>query len=125
MGNNDVNLQSDILYFDRKENKRIKMKDCEIINDFIFSRNNFFLVYKKGVYFICIPHDGDLISLWHKIAYENKKKIPSGEVISEFRKNYLKNGIEQKDIDFFIADPLAYEANKIKEDNKRTFKSKF
>lgn len=105
---------TDILFFNRKEKKRTKLKDCKIIEDFLFSRNNFYLVYKGGLYFVCASVNGELVSLWHMKEYENGEKNTPNAVLSAFRRGYLKNGIVQSSLDLFLKDPLEYEKAKKK-----------
>lgn len=107
-------LHTDILYFSREKNKRVRLKDCEIHNSFVFSKNEFHLVYKGGVFLVCISVNGELVSLWHQKEIENGEKFFANSVISNFRIKYIKNNITQADIDAFLADPLKYEKTRQK-----------
>lgn len=107
---NDMpNISADVLYFNRKENKRMKLKDCELLNDFLFSKNTFYLTYKHNLFFVCMSINGELVSLWHQKEYENDEKYTPSDAMSIFRKKYIKNNITQEMIDTFIEDPLKYE----------------
>ena len=114
MKNNEPAILTDILYFDRKKDKRIKLKDCKLLNAFLFSKNEFHLVYKGGYFFVCISVNGELVSLWHQKEIENGEKYFPNGVISLFRIKYSKNNITQADIDLFIADPIKYEKTRQK-----------
>ena len=97
---------TDILRYDVKKGCRVKLKNCEIQSNFLFSKMDFYLVKKDKTYFICIPSDGELVLL----TKEPDNGRTAGEVISDFRKNYLKNRITKEMIEQFIADPMKYSA---------------
>lgn len=100
---------TDILYYSKEKGKRIKLHDCELISDFKFAKQDFYVVYKKGYFFVCLPVKGDLISLWHQKKKDNGEVYSFGEVTSLFRKKYLKNNITQDKLDAFIENPIEYE----------------
>lgn len=101
--------KTDILRYCRKKSKRVSIKECDIINNFLFNKIEFYLVYKAGYFFVCTPQNKELIMLWFKKGVENKEKITPGEVTSEFRKKYLKNEISQERLGLFLDNPLEYE----------------
>ena len=110
MRSNKEKTFTDILYFDKKENKRVKRKDCEIISNFLLSKNDFFAVKSGNLYFICVSHDGELISLWHISHIDNGTKISPFEATSIFRKKYLSENVTQERLELFISNPLEYES---------------
>ena len=116
MTNNGTKSFTDILYFDNKENKRVKRKDCEIISDFLLCKNNFFVVEKGGYYFICLSHDGELVSVWNMIGVENGKRISPFEAISVFRRKYMSEKITQERLELFINNPSEYSIRYPKKD---------
>lgn len=110
MSNNVEPVQlTDILYFNRKENKRTKLKDCEIINDFLFSKNTFFLVRKGHLFIVCYSVKGELVSLWHHKDKEGDETFSASDVTSEFRKQYVRKGITQERLELFLKEPLEHE----------------
>ena len=51
MAKNDMpTTLTDILRYDKEKGKRVKLKDCEILTQFLFNKNDFFLV-KKGKFY--------------------------------------------------------------------------
>lgn len=101
-------ILTDILRYDIEKGKRVKLKDCEVVSDFLFAKNNFYLVRKGKFYAVCISVDDELTLLTKTAACDGDIEKTPGEVIAEFRKGYLKNGITQDRIDFFLKDPVAY-----------------
>lgn len=99
----------DILHFNRKQNKRIPIKNCKLISNFLFNKVDFYLVYKAGYFFVCTNLKSDLAVLWIKNEIENGEKIASGEVLSQFRKNYVKHNITKEKIGLFLDNPIEYE----------------
>lgn len=97
-------LQTDVLSYNKQKGKRVKHRDCNIINSFRFSQNEFYIVQKDNYFYVCYSVKGELISLW-KVK---KNEMSASEAVSIFRKGYIKNKITQKDIDEFIEDPLGY-----------------
>jgi hypothetical protein len=103
-----VKKLTDILYFDKNKEERVKYKDCQILMEFLFSRNELFLVEKKGIYFVCLSKDGELFSLWHKKSIENGEETNPSEAVSLFRKKYVENKIDAEKLSLFIDNPLKY-----------------
>lgn len=95
---------TDTWSYSNKQGKRIKHKDCEIVNNFRFSQNDFYVLLHKNIYYVCYSHNGELYVVWHKV----NKDTSAGEVVSEFRKGFIKNKITQQDISNFIENPAAY-----------------
>lgn len=101
--------KTDILHFSREKNKRVPIKNCEIVSNFLFCKFEFFLLHKNKMFFICFLSNRELFLVWKKSEYSNGNKLLPGEILSEFRKLFLKNKINKDKIDLFIADPLTYE----------------
>lgn len=112
--NNEPISLCEMLRFDKEQGKRVKVKDCELLNSFFFSRNDFYLLRKNRVYYICIPIDGTPVLLWKHPEVKDGEKFLPNNVISIFRNGYIKNGITQNDIDEFISDPLKYQKKRLK-----------
>ena len=110
MANKGIKELTDILYFDRQANKRLKRRECEIISNFLLCKNDFFIVEKGGYYFICLSHSGELISLWYHKVIENGEKMPPSEAVSIFRKKYIGENITQERLGLFVDNPLEYES---------------
>ena len=100
---------TDILYFDKGKGERVKNKDCRILMEFLFSRNELFLVEKNGLYFVCLSKNGELFSLWHQNSIEKGEKVTPSETVSMFRKKYFENKIDADKLELFIENPLKYE----------------
>ena len=104
----------DMLHFDRGEGKRVKVRDCELLNSFFFSRNDYFLLRKNKIFYICIPVNGTPVLVWCHPETKGGETFLPNEIISMFRNEYMKRGITQKDIDEFINDPVGYEKKRPK-----------
>lgn len=100
---------ADIFRYDIKKDKWAEKHDYEVIQSFKFSGSEFCLVYKGGYYFICVQSSkGNLYSLIYREEKENGYKIPPGEIVSDFRKQYIKNGINKDKIEKFLSDPVKF-----------------
>ena len=100
---------TDVFRFDVNKDKWVEKHDYEILQSFKFSGSEFCLVYKKGYYFICVQDKkGYLYSLLYRKKEENGLKLTPGEVVSDFRKQYLKNEINSEKIDKFLQDPVKF-----------------
>jgi len=100
---------TDIYRFDISKGKWAEKHDYEVKQCFKFSGSEFCLVYKKGYYFMCFQgKKGDLYSLIYKKQVDNGYKLTPGEIVSDFRKQYLKNAITVEKIESFIADPIKF-----------------
>lgn len=106
-----MNIKTDILYFSKKEGKRIKLKDCELVTEFTFSKTLFFALKKNKYVFICCSNNGDLILI------KNYKNIQPYEAASQFRTEYFKNKITKERLDLFLENPIEHE-KKYKVKNK-------
>ena len=93
-----------ILRYDKEKGKRVKLKDCEILTQFLFNKNECFLVKKGKFYAVCISSNEELVLLTKTV--ENGRT--PGEIVADFRKGYLKHGITQDKIDLFIENPVEY-----------------
>jgi hypothetical protein len=114
MKENEPIMLTDILHFDREKGKRVKLKDCSLLNSFLFSKNEFHLAYKGGYFFVCISVNGELVALWYQKEIDKGEKYFANSVISNFRIKYMKNNITQNDIDRFLEDPIKYEKTRLK-----------
>lgn len=102
-------LKTDILYYKREEGKRIKLKDCDIHRNFLFSKNDFFVVKKANMFFVCASVKGDLVSLWHHKDKVEGEIFNVNDIMSLFRKEYSKNNITQEKLELFLDNPTEYE----------------
>lgn len=108
MRNETITYKTDIHRFDRKKDSWVKMKDYDIVTSFKFSGNEFVLLYKGGVFFVGVEVKGNVMSLYYVRENDDGKKVLPGEVVSMFRKLYIKNGITQEVLDGFLKDPVGY-----------------
>lgn len=106
--NSEPTVLTDILRYDGEKGQRVKLRDCELITQFLFNRNNFYLVRRGNIYYVCLSVKEELVLLTKEKAVVDGIEITPGEAIGNFRKGYLKNGITQDKIDFFIEDPVKY-----------------
>lgn len=101
MGNR---ITTEILRFSRKENKWKKYRDCELLANFVFARNEYYLTLYKNFYFVCISDNGDLKSVW----YLKAEGVNNGQCMSQFRNNYLKSNITADRIKEYLDNPIEY-----------------
>ena len=100
---------TDVFRFDINKSKWVEKRDYEILQSFKFSGLEFCLTYKDGYYFICYQNEkGCLYSLLYKKKETDGFKLTPGEVVSDFRKQYLKNAINLDKIEKFIQDPVKF-----------------
>ena len=99
---------TDVLYYKPSIGKRARLRDCALVTNFLFDKKNFFVTRHGNYYFVCIPYNGELVELTCHNAMEGDRKVLVGEVSSAFRKDYLKNAMNQEKIDLFIQDPVTY-----------------
>lgn len=102
---------TDIYRFDVKKQCWTKRKDYTLYMSFKFSGNDFYLTYNNGWYYVCTYFDDDsrrIYSVYRQKETVNGQKCAPGEVVSEFRKQYLKNKITNKIINDFLSDPLNF-----------------
>ena len=111
---NDIIETAEMFHYDTNKGKRVVVKDCEIVNNFFFSKNDFYLLRKNRIFYVCISVKGNLILVWYHPEHKNGEQFYPSDIISEFRKGYIKAGIAQEDIDSFLTDPVKYEKNRRK-----------
>lgn len=100
---------TDLFRYDVKKDKWVEKRDYELVQSFKFSGSEFYLLYKCGYYFIGYESSkGNLYSLIYINEDENELKLTPGEVVSYFRKQYLKNGINRDKIERFLSDPIKF-----------------
>lgn len=110
MKENELKYKTTILRFSPKKGEWAKCKDCDYIQNLRFVNREFYLVRKNGYYFICTDKGkNDIASVYYKKEEENGEKILPGEVVSLFRKEYIKNAVTPEMVDFFLEDPLSYQ----------------
>lgn len=107
-----------ILRYNAKKGEWCTHKDYDLLQSLRFANREFYLVYKNGYYFVCTDKGKGMASVYYKKEVEDGDKILPGEVVSLFRKNYLKNGITPDMLELFLEDPVSYQ-NKCKK-NKPT-----
>lgn len=109
--------KTDIYRFDGKKLSWTRRADYDLVFSFKFLGNEFYLTYKDGNYFVCTyfdEKDSRLYSLYLQKEIEDGLKAAPGEVVSEFRKRYIKNNVTPDIISEFILDPVSYVKNKKK-----------
>ena len=103
---------TDIYRFDVNKGKWVKKRDYEYVFSFKFAGNEFYLTHKNGWYFVCgcfDDKDSRLYMLYKQNeAIDGNLRYAPGEIVSEFRKKYLKNGINLEKITEFLLDPLNF-----------------
>ena len=103
-----VTEMTDAWRYDYSKGKRVLLKNCEIVLNFLFDKTDFYLLKKGGTFIISTPCDGELVLLAKFAVKEDGYEKPPSEAVAEFRKGYLKNKITRERIDFFIKDPVKY-----------------
>lgn len=106
MKENELTYTTNILRYDG--GKWNKCKNCEYLQNFRFANREFYLVKKDGIYFVATDKGADIASVYLKSETENGEKILPGEVVSLFRKEYLKHNITQEMIELFLNNPQEY-----------------
>lgn len=91
-----------------EEPKWHKYKDCEFIQNLRFMNREFYLVYRDGVYYMTTDKGADVASVYLKKEVDGAEKLFPGEVVSLFRKEYLKHNITSDMVDLFLEDPVKY-----------------
>lgn len=111
------NLKSDIFIFLKENGEKKKIKDCTLNREFMYNRNNFFLLSDKNFHYVCVNgSDNELYSIWSL----SNKNLTYNECLSIFRKEYDKNGIQSDLISNFLKNPLKYTLLKKKKTKKKT-----
>ena len=104
---------TDVYRYDSRKGKWVERHDYEIMQSFKFSGVEFCLTYKDGYYFVCAQWKrGDLYSLIYKKKIVDGYKVTPGEVVSDFRKQYIKNAITAEKIESFLTDPVKFGKHK-------------
>lgn len=96
-------IRTDLNYFNEKGEK-VLLKNCLLLNNFYFSRNDFFLLDIGGAYNVCVSRDEELITIWKC----EKEGLSASEVMSKFRKGYADNDINTEKIEKFLKKPKKY-----------------
>lgn len=101
-----MEIKTNIFYFNKNNGDKIKLKDCIILREFMYNRNNFTLLEKNNIFWVCVIGDNEeLYSIWSR----NKQEDGSSSintVLSLFRKEYDKNNISNDLINKFLKMPL-------------------
>ena len=101
--------KTQILRYNVKKGEWCTHRDYDLLQSLRFVNREFYLVYKNGYYFVCADKGKDIASVYYKKEVEDGDKILPGEVVSLFRKNYLKNGITPDMLELFLEDPVSYQ----------------
>lgn len=96
---------TDIYRFDVSKEAWTKRKDYELVFDFKFAGNEYCITKEKGWYYVCSCFDNEDNRLYCLYKQKDENTTP-GEVVSEFRKRYVKNNINLEKITEFLLDPL-------------------
>lgn len=94
------NILTELFYFDKNGEKTL-FRNCKLLNNFYFSRNDFYLVEFMDRYNVCIEDDGNLITIWAT----DRNGVTPQEAMSLFRKGYIDNGITREKIEKFLKSP--------------------
>ena len=103
-----------MLYYSREDKKRAVLKKCILLNEFMFSRNEFYLLRKDDIFFMCVSDDGDLVMVWKHPVKKDGEEFTAGDVMSIFRKEYVKHGITMDMLNTYLTEPLKYEKKYLK-----------
>lgn len=99
----------DIYRFDGRKDKWVLKHDYELLQNFKFAGIEFYLTYNKGYYFVCTLSKRDnLYSLIYRCEIEGGYKLTPGEVVSDFRKQFLKHSMNKDLVEKFLSDPMKY-----------------
>ena len=109
MKEGEPKYKTQILRYSVKKGGWSTYGDCDLLQNLRFANREFYLVYKKGCYFMCTDKGKSIASVYYKKEIEDGDKILPGEVVSLFRKNYLKNGITPEMVELFLEDPVSYQ----------------
>ena len=109
MKEGELKYKIQIQRYSAKKDTWFTYRDCDLLQNFRFANREFYLVYKNGRFFVCAEKKGDPVSVYtQKEGDGNEKKLP-GEIVSEFRKKYLKNGITPEMLETFLDNPVKYD----------------
>lgn len=103
-------LLVDINYFDEKTTEQSILKKKTLLNEFRYSRQDFFLVEGQIKFFVCISKDGELYCVWY--CWKDDKI--ASEAISEFRNGFERNKIDEERITLFLENPKKYKRKYLK-----------
>jgi hypothetical protein len=101
--------KTDILRYSMKKHEWYKYRDCDYVQNLRFMNREFYLAYKNGCYFICTDRGKkDIASVYYRKENENGENVLPGEVVSLFRKEYIRNKVTPEMVDLFLEDPAEY-----------------
>ena len=101
-----MEIKTDIIIFLPEDGRKKTLKDCTIIKEFMYKRENFIIVSSSKYYRVCyINDDKTLYSFWCREMYDGNTKLTYNEILSTFRKEYDKNNINGDLIRKFIKEP--------------------
>lgn len=106
--NNGLTEYTDVLRYSKSKGKRVPVRNCEIVTNFLYNKTDFYLLRWNGVYIVSTPNKGELILLTYSSVMDGKYEKTPGEAVAEFRKGYAKNGVTNDRIMSFIDDPMKY-----------------
>ena len=109
MKEGEAKCKTPILRFNREKGEWVTYRDCEFLQNLKFAGREFYLVYKNGCFFICTDKGDDLVSVYLKKEMDGGYKTLPGEVVSEFRKKYLKLGVTSEMFELFLDNPVKYQ----------------
>jgi hypothetical protein len=114
-----MEIKTNICYFNKNNGEIVKLKDCSILREFMYNRNNFTIIEKNNIYWVCVLGEKDeLYSIWSR--NKNDESTPHlNSVLSLFRKEYDRNGITNDLINKFLKNPLKTTLLKIKKGRKK------
>ena len=105
----DEIIKSSFLYFNEKTLEPTKVKSADIVGNFLFSKIEFFVLEMPTSFRVCVSKGGELYSVWKYDKNREDGTIATcGEVISEFRKGYVKSGCISEDVELFVENPRLY-----------------
>lgn len=117
-----MEIKTNIHFFKKDDGSVIKLKDCSILREFMYNRNNFTILEKNNIYWVCVIGEKDeLYSIWSRNKNNNGIPLHVNELVNAFRKEYDKNKVTNELIGKFLKNPLK---NTLLKDEKRIKKRK-
>ena len=103
---NEPRYVTDIYRYDVGKDKWTKRKDYDQLTSFKFAGGEYCLTYKDGWYYVCSAFDDEDNRLYCLYKQKKTKNDVPGEIVSQFRKLYLKNNITTEKVKEFLIDPI-------------------
>lgn len=98
-----MEVKIDVFIFLQENGEKKKIKDCSYHKEFMYKRLNFIIVSDNTYYRVCyLNKDKEYYSIWSRLIKKDGTRRSYNEILSEFRKEYDKNSINEEKINNFI-----------------------